>query len=113
GNTGLDTVHDAIAAVDSKAEKADEAAKEAKTTADSKLANFTVGADKAGAAAGIAINKDKTRFDIVGKDGGKVETKVEDNKITVDLTADTKAKIDNAASTADLTALEDKQLTFS
>ncbi|WP_279716370.1 hypothetical protein, partial [Chelonobacter oris] len=112
GNTGLDNVHDAIAAVDSKAEKADEAAKEAKTTADAKLANFTVGADKAGAAAGIAINKDKTRFDIVGADDGKVETKVEDNKITVDLTAETKEKIDNAASKTDLTALEDKQLTF-
>ncbi|UOO81454.1 YadA-like family protein [Uruburuella testudinis] len=103
----------AAAAADAKAEKADEAAKEAKTTADAKLANFTVGADKAGAAAGIAISKDSTRFDIVGADDGKVETKVDGNKITVDLTADTKAKIDNAASTADLTTLEGKQLTFS
>ena len=55
-----------------------------KTTADSKLGQFTVGADNAATASGIVINKDNTRFDVVGQD--KVTTAVSGNKITVDLT---------------------------
>lgn len=70
-----------------------------KTNAEGKLGSFTVGADKAATAAGIVVNKDNARFDIVGADSGKVTTAVEGNKVTVDLTQEAKdslAKADSA-----------------
>lgn len=67
-----------------------------KNTVEGKLGGFTVGADKNATAAGIDVNKDNARFDIVGADNGKVTTTIDGNKISVDLTADAKASLDKA-----------------
>ena len=67
-----------------------------KNTVEGKLGGFTVGADKNATAAGIDVNKDNARFDVVGADNGKVTTAIDGNKISVDLTADAKASLGKA-----------------
>ena len=67
-----------------------------KNTVEGKLGRFTVGADKDATAAGIDVNKDNARFDVVGADNGKVTTAIDGNKISVDLTADAKASLGKA-----------------
>ncbi|MBE2895174.1 YadA-like family protein, partial [Spirabiliibacterium falconis] len=58
------------------------------TNADSKLADFTVGADNQASADGIVINKANKRFDIVGGESNSITTKVDGNKVVVDLAKD-------------------------
>ncbi|STY61838.1 YadA-like family protein [Mannheimia haemolytica] len=62
-----------------------------KTQIDNALSDFTVGADKNGQAAGITVNKDNKRFDIIGNNA--IETRVDGNKINVDLSQTTKDQI--------------------
>lgn len=82
-----------------------------KTTAEGKLGSFTVGADKAATAAGIVVNKDNARFDIVGADSGKVTTAVEGNKVTVDLTQEAKDSLAKADSALQNVVSNDPNLT--
>ena len=67
-----------------------------KNTVEGKLGGFTVGVDKNATAAGIDVNKDNARFDVVGADNGKVTTAIDGKKISVDLTADAKASLGKA-----------------
>ncbi|WP_345790040.1 YadA-like family protein [Spirabiliibacterium mucosae] len=60
-----------------------------KELADGKLGDFTVGADKAGKAAGITVDKDNKRFDIVAGSEA-VTTEVSERTVKVDLSQDSK-----------------------
>ncbi|QIM65355.1 YadA-like family protein [Frederiksenia canicola] len=84
---------------------------EVKTVVESKLSSFTVGADKDATATGIVIDKDNARFDIVGKDNGKVTTVVEGNKVTVDLTQEAKDSLAKADSALQNVVSNDPNLT--
>ncbi|WP_249357472.1 YadA-like family protein [Mannheimia varigena] len=64
---------------------------ETKTKIDNALSDFTVGADKNATAAGVLVNKDQKRFDVVG--GENITTSVEGRTIKVDLSEATKTTI--------------------
>ncbi|MBE2897204.1 hypothetical protein HPC38_10035 [Pasteurellaceae bacterium HPA106] len=80
-----------------------------KNIAEGKLADFTVGADASAQAAGITVDKDNKRFDIVaGSDA--VTTAVDGRTVKVDLSQDSKNGIKDGKDAK--SAVDNKGLTF-
>ncbi|TDQ58949.1 trimeric autotransporter adhesin [Mesocricetibacter intestinalis] len=86
--------------------------KEATASGGTALQNFTVGADAAAGNGGINISKNNTRFDIIGKNANEnIVTAVEGNKISLDLSDKTKARLatlENNAAASPISYVDDK-----
>ena len=105
GGNKITNVADGTVAANSKDAVNGGQLNEVKTTAESKLGQFTVGADAT--KAGITVNNTNNRFDVVGQNA--ITTAVDGNKITVDLTQAMKDDINKGV---DAKSAVDKGINF-
>ncbi|KAF1682502.1 ESPR-type extended signal peptide-containing protein, partial [Veillonella sp. R32] len=92
--TSVDNLGKRVDGIDGRVTTVERNVNTIKTTADSALQSVTVKDDKGKT---VTVNKGNAAFGIVGAKGGMVESNVSGQNVALDLTAATKAKINNAA----------------
>ncbi|SUP43595.1 ESPR-type extended signal peptide-containing protein [Veillonella criceti] len=92
--TSVDNLGKRVDGIDGRVTTVERNVNTIKTTADSALQSVTVKDDTGKT---VTVNKGNAAFGIVGAKGGMVESNVSGQNVALDLTAATKAKINNAA----------------